>query len=189
MQTEDILILNEIKAGNEKAYNAFYKGYKPRLQATIYFLCNDEQLSEDIAQEAFLRLWENRARLNEYQSIKGYLRTISNNLFFDHKRKSKSSNVYQELLKEPVVNDVEEHVIFNELNSMVFSAISKFSQDKQEMYIGNRFQGKTYNEIALAKNTTPKAVERHISKISYFIKEHIKKHYYSLLITLIYLFL
>jgi len=181
MQTEDLTILKAIKSGNKKIFNSFYTDYSPRLQATIYFLCNDKLLAEDFVQEAFLRLWQNRENLDERQSLKGYLRTISKNLFLDYKRKNKSAEFYKELLTEPIANDVSERVVFNDLRHLVISGISQFSSDKQEMYIGSRFDGKTYNEIALAKNTTPKAVERHISKISFFIKGYLKKHYSSLI--------
>ncbi len=178
MQPEDLKTLLEIKVGNISTFNTFFKGYGPRLQATIYFLCNDKSLAEDIVQETFLRLWQNRAQLKESQSLKGYVRTISKNLFLDLKRKSKFETAYQQPIHEPISNDAGERLAFNELNGLVYSAISKFSPEQQQMYIGSRFKGKSYHEIALANNTTPKAVERHIAKISLHIKAYLKKHYF-----------
>lgn len=178
MKAEDLTILREIKSGNKEVFNAFYMEYSPRLQATMYFLCNDKFLAEDLAQEAFLRLWKNRAELNEAQSLKGYLRTISKNQFLDHQRKDKSAIHYKDSLTEPTAEDVSEKVIFNDLRRLVISGISHFSVDKQEMYIGSRFDGRTYHEIAQIKNTTPKAVERHVAKISAFVRIYLKKYYH-----------
>ncbi len=178
MQPEDLKALLEIKMGNKNAYNAFYKVYGPRLRATIYFICNDKSLAEDIVQETFLRLWQNRAQLNQSQSLKGYVRTISKNLFLDLKRKSKFETAYQQPIHEPSSNEAGERLAFNELNRLVYSAISKFSEAQQQMYIGSRFKGKSYHEIATANNTTPKAVERHIAKISSHIKAYLKKYYF-----------
>ncbi|MEJ5960845.1 RNA polymerase sigma factor [Pedobacter immunditicola] len=180
MQPEDLKTLMKIKAGSQYAYNTFYQLYGPRLLATVYFLCNDKALAEDIVQESFLRLWLNRSMLNENQSLKGYLRTISKNLFLDHVRKNKTEKVYNNLLAEPISFDTRDRIAFKELNKIIFNAISAFSAEKQEMYIGSRFNGKSYNEIAIANNTTPKAVERHIAKISIFIKAYLKKHYFIL---------
>jgi RNA polymerase sigma factor (sigma-70 family) len=185
MQPEDLKTLLKIKAGNKCAYNTFYQLYGPRLHATVYFLCNDKALAQDIVQEAFLRLWLNRSTLNENQSLKGYLRTISRNLFLDQVRKNKTEKVYHHLLCEQVSFDTGDRIAFKELNKIVYTAISTFSAEKQEMYIGSRFNGKTYNEIAIANNTTPKAVERHIAKISLFIKAYLKKHYFILFIIFI----
>ncbi len=185
MQPEDLEILIEIKAGNKTVYNAFYEAYGPRLEASVYFLCNNRSLAQDLVQEAFLRLWQNRNSLNESQSLKGYLRTICKNLFFDFTRKKKTERIYDTRLNDQVSYDVSDRVAFNELNALVFMAISKFSDEKQQMYIGSRFNGKTYNEIAAANNTTPKAVERHIARISVFIKAYLKKHYFFFIILLI----
>ena len=180
MKPEDLKILREIKAGNNEIFNAFYKEYSPRLEAVIYFLCNDKQQAEDIVQESFLRLWQNRESLNESQSLKGYMRTISKNLFLDSTRKQKTRHIYNGLLEEPVANDVGDRASFNELNSVVLSAISRFSVEKQEMYIASRLNGLSYNEIAAARNTTPKAVERHISKVSFHLRSYLTKYYYSI---------
>jgi RNA polymerase sigma factor (sigma-70 family) len=182
MRAEDLTIVKAIKAGDKRAFNAFFIEYSPRLEATIYFLCNDKCLAEDLVQEAFLRLWKNRAELNEHQSLKGYLRTISKNLFLDHNRKGKTAQRYQESLVEPTSDEVSEKVIVNDLQQLVISGITRFSQDKQDMYVGSRFDGKTYYEIAQIKNTTPKAVERHVAKISSFIRIYLKKHYQIIII-------
>ena len=176
----EIEVLKGIKEGDEKVYSTFYNEYSPRLHAVIYFLCNDRQQAEDIVQEAFLRLWQNRNNLNENQSLKGYLRTISKNLFLDNNRKNKTQSIYKQSLVEPVSNDVNDQSSHNELNSVILSAISKFSLEKQEMYIGSRLNGMSYNEIAIIKNTTPKAVERHISKVSFYLKWYLKRYYYTI---------
>jgi len=106
MESKDLKILKGIKAGNKEIFNAFFKEYSPRLEAVIYFLCNNKQQAEDIVQESFLRLWQNRDTLNESQSLKGYMRTISKNLFLDGNRKQKTQHIYNGLLEEPVANDV-----------------------------------------------------------------------------------
>lgn len=185
MKAEDLTILKAIKSGDKKVFNTFFLEYSPRLQATIYFLCNDRLLADDLAQEAFLRLWKNRSELNETQSLKGYLRTISKNLYFDYHRKNKSATIYRESLTEPTTEEVSEKVILNDLTQLVMSGISRFSVDKQDMYIGSKFDGRTYHEIAQIKNTTPKAVERHVAKISSFIRVYIKKHYHIIVFLLL----
>jgi len=108
------------------------------------------------------------------------MRTSSKNLFLDGNRKRKTQHIYNGLLEEPVANDVGDRASYNELNSVVLSAISRFSLEKQEMYIESRMNGLSYNEIAAARNTTPKAVERHISKVSFYLRWYLTKYYYSL---------
>lgn len=182
MQLTDTIVLMEIKSGNRKAYDSFYKEHRPRLYATVFFLCNDDYLADDIVQEAFLRLWENREKLAEGQPMKQYVNAIAKNLFLDYCRKNKLVDTYKNSLTERSSNDLNERVSYNELQALVRTAIAKFSPEKQEMYIGSRFNGKTYAEIAKHQNTTPKAVERHIAKISTFIKKYLNKHYLRIIL-------
>lgn len=190
MQITNTNLLEEIKAGNRNAFDSFYKEYRARLYATIYFLCGDGSLAEDLVQEAFLKLWASREKLRPSESLTGYIRTIGRNLFLDHQRRFAVNESYISELSEPVNWDVSEKVSYDELTSLVFSSIAEFSDDKQDMFIRSRFGGETYKEIALAKNTTVKAVERHIAKVSNSLKKDLRKHDYLtlfLLLTHIYL--
>jgi|SRR5690606_11410573 len=184
MQIADINLLEEIKAGNRRAFEIFYKDYHPRLYATIYFLCDDEALAEDLVQEAFLKLWLNRDKLRSSQSLTGYIKTIGRNLFLDYQRRSMVRESYVRQQAEPIEWEVSDKVTYDELTSLVFTSISVFSDDKQDMFIRSRLGGESYQEIALAKNTTVKAVERHIAKISDSLKKYLRKHDYLILFVL-----
>lgn len=184
MQIANINLLEEIKAGSRRAFETFYKDYHARLYATIYFLCDDESLAEDLVQEAFLKLWVNRDKLQASQSLTGYVKTIGRNLFLDHQRRSVVKDSYISQQSEPVEWEVSEQVAYDELTSLVFASISEFSDDKQDMFIRSRFGGESYKEIAFAKNTTVKAVERHIAKVSSSLKKYLQKHDYLILFVL-----
>lgn len=177
-------LIQEIKAGNRKAFDFFYRDYRSRLYATLLFLSNDANLAEDLLQETFLKLWMHREKLRTGTSLTGYVSAIARNLFLDHQRKREVSTSYLRQLSEPSGWGVTEQVCHDELSELVFSSISRFSKDKQDMFIRSRFQGETYQEIALAKNTTPKAVERHIAKISAALRQYLRKHDYLVLFML-----
>jgi RNA polymerase sigma-70 factor (ECF subfamily) len=79
---------DELVAGllhrDQKAFLYLYDNYAPALNGAIYKLIEEKELSEDILQEAFLKIWNNIA---SYDAAKGRLFTwminITRNLTID----------------------------------------------------------------------------------------------------------
>src|SRR5690606_2097670 len=184
MQIADINLLEEIKAGNRRAFEIFYKDYHPRLYATIYFLGAGGPLAEDLVQEAVVRLGLSGRRWRSSRSLTGGIKTIGRHLVLDYQRRSVVRESDGRQQAEPIDWGVSDKVTYDELTSLVFTSISVFSDDKQDMFIRSRHGGESYQEIALAKNTTVKTVERHIAKISDSLKKYLRKHDYLILFVL-----
>jgi len=72
---------------DQQAFSYLYDNYAPALNAVIYRMVEDQALSEDILQEAFVKIWNN---FNSYDKIKGRLFTwmvnITRNLTIDTMR-------------------------------------------------------------------------------------------------------
>jgi RNA polymerase sigma factor (sigma-70 family) len=77
-------LVNLLKSKNEHAFSYLYDNYSAALNAVIYRMVADEQLSEDILQETFVKIWNN---FGLYDSNKGRLFTwminITKNLTID----------------------------------------------------------------------------------------------------------
>jgi RNA polymerase sigma factor (sigma-70 family) len=80
-----------------------YQNYSPALFGTINKMIADEQISEDILQEAFVKIWNN---FDQYDSSKGRLFTwminITRNLTIDTLR-SKSYKKQQKIFSEDYI--------------------------------------------------------------------------------------
>ena len=71
--TETIQIVSELKNNPEKAYTLLYTQYASLLYGFAFNLTKSESISEDIVQEAFIKIWINRKDLHIETSIKSYL--------------------------------------------------------------------------------------------------------------------
>jgi RNA polymerase sigma-70 factor (ECF subfamily) len=58
-------ILGRIKLGDEKAFELLYRKYFARLCAFANKFVGDSNLSEEIVQEVFLKVWKNRSQLKD----------------------------------------------------------------------------------------------------------------------------
>ncbi|MEM6829911.1 MAG: sigma-70 family RNA polymerase sigma factor, partial [Bacteroidota bacterium] len=76
-----------IKEGDENAFKKLFEAYYAYLFKIAYQYLNDYELSEEVVQESFMKLWDGRHRLDPQMNIKYYLvRMIKNSCIshFDH---------------------------------------------------------------------------------------------------------
>ena len=66
-----------LKSKDQKAFAYLYDNYAPALNGIIFRLVEDKALSEDILQEAFVKIWNN---FSSYDNTKGRLFTWMMNL-------------------------------------------------------------------------------------------------------------
>lgn len=76
----DSELVQEIRKNNHLAFAIAYEKYHKQMYAFAYKYTRYGSAAEDIVQQAFLKLWENRSNLNPVSGLGGYLFTISKNL-------------------------------------------------------------------------------------------------------------
>ena len=64
----DISLLYELKKGNREAFNGVFRYYYPRIMAYTASMV-EQKAAEDIVQDVFLYVWENREKLYVMVSI------------------------------------------------------------------------------------------------------------------------
>ena len=64
----DISLLYELKKGNREAFNGVFRYYYPRMMAYVASMV-EQKAAEDIVQDVFLYVWENREKLYVSVSI------------------------------------------------------------------------------------------------------------------------
>lgn len=159
----DLEILSFLNKGNSEAIDIIYQKYWNRLFSYAYRILQDETLCEDIVQEIFIQLWENRkttviTHLENYlfQSVKY---RIANNL-----RKIRFTSSHEMALEEALFsNSVEEKISFDELNNSLEAAIEKLPPRCKSIFRLSRFQNLTNKEISLKLNISQRTVETQIS--------------------------
>src|SRR5437868_1717985 len=69
-------LICQARSGNTCAFTELIRRYRNRAFAYAYLLLRDFQLAEDAAQEAFLAVYADLARLQEPDAFPGWLRGI-----------------------------------------------------------------------------------------------------------------
>ena len=97
MIDEKELILS-VKSGSECSYKALYELWVSRLYRFVYHYVKSETVTDDIVQATFLRIWNNRSKLDPECSFKSYLFTISYRLLLKEIHRQLNNPVMAEFI-------------------------------------------------------------------------------------------
>ena len=113
MQSEKELI-NQLQAKNEKSFRHMYEMYSENLLGVIYTILKDEELSEEVLQDVFIKIWNN---IDSYSEKKGrfftWILNIARNAAIDKTRSKAFKNIKQNQNVDYFVNILEEKSNFS----------------------------------------------------------------------------
>ncbi|WP_027138093.1 RNA polymerase sigma factor [Gaetbulibacter saemankumensis] len=144
-------------------YEHLFNAHSRTLFNFIYYKCGDAQLSEDIVQESYTKLWVNCSKVI-FDKAKSYLFTIARNLFLNDAEHKKIVLKYQSIPENNSTNQtpeflLEEQEFWAKLNRVIASLPEK----QREVFLLSRIDKKKYSEIAEITGVTVKAVEKRMS--------------------------
>lgn len=177
------LILNLIK-GDEKAFEHAYYQYHQAVLANICKLIANQHEAEDILQEVFITLWNNKHKLSADHTVAGWLFTASYYKSLAHIKKSLKQNITNLTpeLQNILIDDSNENVNeadYSQKLSTLNAAIELLPPQKKLAFKLSRLEGKTYDEIALILNISTESAKDYVKSASKILKRHFLSKQFS----------
>ena len=165
-----------LKEGNLLAFNELCARYGKRLFHFSKGYLHSSENSEEIVQEVFLKIWDNRGELSAQKSIEAYLFTIARNGILNTIRKSKSEQAYLNYAKiHPGKNILlDEELDFSELEKAYHQVIDQLSPRRKEIFILSREQSFSNAEIAAKMGISVKTVENQMTSAISEIRKNLR---------------
>lgn len=158
-------MVRRLKAGNLLAFKEIYNLFEKRLYAFAFSITKSDYISEEIIQEVFIKIWEQKHRLDPDKSFDSYIFTITRNLIYNYLRDaSRQENVRNEFwanIKEQH-QPAESDLILIEYQEIVEGIIESLPSQKKLIYQLSRQEGKSNSEIAEMLEISPKTVRNHL---------------------------
>ena len=169
-------LIQEIKAGNMLAFDALYKKYSRRLYKFGFSILKSLEETENLIQDVFINLWENRHKVEKDSSVKSYVFTIAYNSAISVIRKKVRESQFIEYLKSiQEVNGeaADVKIEYDELKNKLDNIIQTLPPRQKEVYMLHRVEGLKYSEIAKRLNISENTIENHMSRAIKTIREKI----------------
>jgi RNA polymerase sigma-70 factor (family 1) len=189
---DDAYLVAGLKRGDEKCFDALFLRYS----AAIFKICRYYHLpkmeAEEVVQEVFIKIWENRSKLDNSLSFKSYLFTIAKNIILKGIRKNTLQIAFQKYVmgsKPSSENETENHILYQDLQQQSNSILEMLSPQRRQVFIMNRFEGLSCDEIAITMGISKRTVEHHLYHAQKFIREKMKVVAINVCILIQFLFL
>lgn len=172
-----------IKNGDIKAFELLFREFYPSMCVVAMRFVADQDAAEDIAQEAFIKLWEKRTAYEDIPSLKTFLYVSVKNLCFNHIRNKKDTIDYtspEAQNKEAVFKDF---LIEEEAYRIIEDAVNALPPQSQKI-IKMHLDGKQNKEIAETLNISVNSVKTLKYNALSSLKLSLKDYFYLLILFL-----
>lgn len=154
-------------SGNEAAFEELFNTYFKALSVFAKKLVDDLEVAQDLVQDVFVKLYENRDEIEFQVSIKAFLYQSVRNKCIDHIRSQKTrTHHHEEIFKRAQGDDIDttDLMLQTELEQRIHGCIAELPEQCQLIFRMNRFEGKKNQEIAEELGISKRTVETQISK-------------------------
>ncbi|MDB9755631.1 sigma-70 family RNA polymerase sigma factor [Winogradskyella sp.] len=143
-------------------FERFYKKHAKNLHDFLYYKFGEHLNPEDKTQEAFIKLWQNCAKVAPNKA-KSFLFTTANNLMLNAVAHQKVVLKHKRIPIKHSTNETPEFLMQEkEYNQKLQKAISNLTEAQRTAFLLNRIEGKRFKEIAELLDISTKAVEKRI---------------------------
>jgi len=145
------------------------------LRRYLIYRSGDQDLSGDIAQNVFMKVWTKKIELAS-GNIKSLLFKMATDEFISHIRRKKVERAYSDsidlrLVQESDSGDDE----LKDKKEQFKKALNQLPEKQRTALLMNKMQGLTYKEIAESLNLSEKAIEKRISQALGTLKQNLNQ--------------
>ncbi len=171
------------KSGDENTFEVIFGANYEAITGFCAQFVSDNDKAQSIAQQAFLKLWLNRRKVECVNGIRAFLYTAARTECINFLRHEKYQMNYQQNLVKEKENSLNQDILkafqfdqleYSELEEMIQSAIDKLTPKCKQVFILSRFEGKKNIEIAQELNIAIKSVESNITRALKILRKELR---------------
>ncbi len=163
----DTEIIRRIRQGDTGQFESLFRSSYVSLVRYAKTIIKDHDTAEEIVQDLFVRLWQDRQKINIESSLNGYLfRAVHNRClhWLSHK-KIVERHAREMAEQEPEKTESPAEIIqYNELQIKIAQVIEQLPERCGRIFCMNRFEGLKYTEIAEKLSVSVKTVEANMGR-------------------------
>lgn len=164
---DDSHFISEIQAGNAECFEFLFRNYYYGLCRFVAGIIKSPSVAEDIVQDVFLNIWQNKKDWLPHGNIKTYLYKASKNCAINYLKHLTVVNNWAEFSTEHMASscdNLENEYIQKEILLSINKAIEKLPEKCRIIFLLQRQEGLTYKEISEVLNISLSTVETQMGR-------------------------
>lgn len=150
MKDLDLELYNKYMNGEKDAFETLYNKYKNKIQYFIFNIVKNYEKAEDITQEVFIYILQNKVREN--CSFKYYIYLVARSRAYNYinqeKRRTEINEKYSLLDSEEIQKDVSDLIEKQEREKELTEAINMLDDKYKNAIYLTKIEGLSYKETA-----------------------------------------
>jgi RNA polymerase sigma-70 factor (ECF subfamily) len=154
----DSLLLNRVRQGDRSSFDELFLRYYSRIYDVAFGLTGDAAEADDIAQEAFIRLYRQPPEAaGREHNVGGWLYRVAVNLGYNALRAARRRMVYERAADRESTADPEAVTEQHEERLCVRAALAELPAQQAQLLM-LRHAGLSYKELAEALDVAPASI-------------------------------
>ncbi|MER3317927.1 MAG: sigma-70 family RNA polymerase sigma factor [Allomuricauda sp.] len=154
-------------------FSKVFKTHSKTVFNFIFYKFGNEEKAHDAVQEAFVKLWQNCAKVSP-EKAKSYVYTVANNLYLNVIKAEKVRLKHADSLSNDRTNESPEFLMEEkEYKEKLDNALNALPENQRTTFLLNRIDGKKYAEIAEIEGVSVKAIEKRMHLALKSLREQI----------------
>jgi len=168
-------LIARIQQGDAEAFESLFHQYQPALFRFLWHFLRSEEAANDLIQNIFLKIWQNRATWKPGKSVSAYLYRAAKNAALNYIRDTKADRFQpvseNTLSEEQPDRNLEEQ----ETLASVQKCIDALPDGCRAVFIMSRYEDAKYREISEALQISIKTVENQMGRALRLLRQCLKR--------------
>lgn len=171
-------LVEQMKNGDRESFDKIFRRYYTPLMRFCYRFVADKDVSAEIVQDLFVKLWTGRDKLKISTSFDSYLMSSVRNSAYTYINTQRAHNETHQLMftGESDETDPSDKLQSDNLEASYRKVLETMPEKRREVFLASRFEGLKYAEIADKLNISQKTVEAHMMAAIKQLREGLKEY-------------
>ena len=166
-------------AGDRLCFKRIYNCYRDRVYAYTIKITKSHELSEEIVQDVFIKLWNSRNKINPEFSFSSFIFRVAHNHTVNVLKRLRCDKIARENISKSAnsaVDDTDSKLILQEYFGIMKQAIDELPPKRKNIFNLSRVEGISHDKIAdkmgISKNTVKSQLVKATKAIKLYFLHH-----------------
>ena len=177
----DSVLIERVKNGGKGAFNFLVNKYYPRVYASLFSYTKSKEDSEDLAQQTFLKVWQQIESFRGDSAFFTWIYRIAINLAKNHfvssgyKKQKVNTSIENAEIEISSYENIEAVLMHDQSMKQIKEFINDMPESLKTAFTLRESEGKSYEEISLITETPIGTVRSRIFRARESIIDYMQK--------------